>query len=97
MILRMSMTIAISLAIATGAIAQGRPDSRTMSCAQVQDMIVQNGAVVLTTGQFTYDRYVATRQFCSHPYVPVLASVPTQDRAQCPVYRCGEDLFQFDE
>lgn len=91
------MAAIMMAAMIAGAAAQGRPDSRAMSCAQVQDLIAGNGAVVLTTGQFTYDRYVVSRQFCSHPYVPVLASVQTRDTAQCPVYRCGNDLFPFDD
>lgn len=95
--LRILTAFAASAALMTGVAAQGRPDSRQMSCAQVQDLISRNGAVVLTTGQYTYDRYVASRQFCSHPGVPVIASVPTRDANQCPVYRCGQDLFLFDD
>lgn len=94
--LRIMMAIAASAALVAGAAAQGRPDSRQMSCAQVQDLIVQNGAVVLTTGQFTYDRYVSSLRFCSHPSIPVIDSVQTRDANQCPVYRCGQDLFLFD-
>lgn len=94
---RISLVAILMAATIAGASAQGRPDSRAMSCAQVQQLIVDNGAVVLTTGQFTYDRYVASRQFCSHPSVPVIASVQTRDANQCPVYRCGQDIFLFDD
>lgn len=87
----------ISCMLMPAAFAQGRPDSRSLDCGEVQSLIDARGAVVLTTGQFTYDRYVASRQFCSHPYVPVFASVPTRDRQECPVYRCGNDVFQFDD
>jgi hypothetical protein len=94
---KMSMAAMMMAATIAGAAAQGRPDSRQMSCAQVQNLIVQNGAVVLTTGQFTYDRYVASRQFCSHPNIPVIDSIQTRAANQCPVYRCGQDLFLFDD
>lgn len=94
---RMSMAAMMTAAMVAGAAAQGRPDSRELSCGQVQDLIAANGAVVLTTGEFTYDRYVVSRPFCSYPYVPVRASVQTRDTAQCPVYRCGDDPFPFDD
>lgn len=95
--LRILMVLVGSLSMVAGAGAQGRPDSRAMSCARVQDLIANNGAVVLTTGQLTYDRYVVSRQFCSHPYVPVVDFIQTRDTDQCPVYRCGNDLFPFDD
>lgn len=80
---------AAALAMMTlSAAAQGRPDARAMSCGQVHALIDQYGAVVLTTGQYTYDRYVASRRFCLPAERPELASVPTRDTPNCPVYRC---------
>ncbi len=37
----------------TCATAQARPDTRSMSCAQAQAFIQQNGAVVMSTGPYT--------------------------------------------
>lgn len=94
---RLVLASAISLAIASTALAQSRPDSRALSCDEVQGLIAGNGAVVLTTGEVTFDRYVASRQFCSHPNVPVLTYIASRDTNQCPVYRCGDAQFPFDD
>ncbi|MCQ8873302.1 hypothetical protein NP945_15835 [Mesorhizobium sp. LMG17149] len=87
------MTAAILLA-ATG-LAEARPDTRTMSCDQLRQLLQSHHAVVLTTGPNTYDRYV--RQFgneCDWPEVPMSAYVPTRD-GSCPVYRCEEPVTNF--
>ncbi|KQU83420.1 hypothetical protein ASD99_17335 [Mesorhizobium sp. Root695] len=84
------ITSAILLA-ATG-LTEARPDTRTMSCGQLQQLIQSHRAVVLTTGPNTYDRYV--RQFgneCDLPEVPMSAYVPTRD-GHCPVYRCDQPI-----
>lgn len=77
--------------------AQNRPDTRQMTCEQVQSLINQNGAVVLTTGRYTYDRYVAHGGHCLHPYVPRLATAPTRDDAMCTIgYECINDPEIFE-
>lgn len=68
--------------------AQGRPDTRKMTCQQVQSLIQQRGGVVLTTGQYTYDRYVAGRRWCNHPEIPVTVRVPAKDTNSCVVRNC---------
>lgn len=70
------------------ALAQGRPDSRAMSCGQVQALLEARGAAVLTTGEHIYDRYVASRYFCRYPDMAVRATIATSDTASCPVQRC---------
>lgn len=82
-----------ALLAALPAMAQHRVDARQLDCASIQSLIVQRGAVVLTTGQHTYDRYVADGRFCFHPEVARLTSVPAADTPQCPVYGCGPRLF----
>lgn len=67
-----------------------RPDSRTMTCAQVQSMINQQGAVVMSTGQYTFDRYVSNRSFCQRGEVTRRDYVPTKDNNKCYVERCIE-------
>jgi hypothetical protein len=88
MISRLATAAALGIALTTTAVAQGRPDSRTMSCGQVQSLIVQRGAVVLTTGQYTYDRYISGRGYCSWPNVPTRTSIAAADTNRCPVYNC---------
>lgn len=89
----LSLTVGAMFA-ATG-LADARPDSRGMNCAQIQAMIQSHRAVVLTTGPNTYDRYV--RQFgneCDWPEVPMSAYIPARD-GQCPVHRCEEPVNNF--
>lgn len=83
----------LALLAAAPAMAQHRVDARQLDCQSVQSLIAQRGAVVLTTGQHTYDRYVADRRFCFHPEVPRITTVPSADTDQCPVYRCAQPVF----
>lgn len=87
--------IAALIAVTAAGSALARPDTRSMTCAQTQNLIVRSGAIVLTTGRHTYDRYVASARYCSLPNVPTLTSVQTRDTRQCPVYNCqrAEDPF----
>lgn len=94
---RITIAAATLVALSTAAIAQGRPDSRQMSCGQVQSLIEQRGAVVLTTGQHTYDRYVSYRGSCSWPSVPTRTTIKAADTDRCPVYNCERaDRLLFD-
>ncbi|TKT80073.1 hypothetical protein [Aquamicrobium sp. LC103] len=81
----------VSAAIATAAVAQGRPDTRMMSCEQTQALIQRSGAIVLTTGRHTYDRYVAAWRFCNYPDVPKQTWIATRDTPQCLVYNCQRE------
>lgn len=52
-------------------------------------MVMARGAIVLGTGQFTYDRYVRDRDFCEIDEYLDPAYVPTRDTPQCFVgYTC---------
>lgn len=77
--------------VAATNLANARPDTRKMTCAETQALIQSRHAVVLTTGANTYERYV--RQFgneCDSPYVPTADYVRTRDDDKCMVYRCEE-------
>ncbi len=66
----------------------GRPNSTTMTCSQVQAMITQRGAVVMSTGQYTFDRYVANFSYCQHGEFLRRDFIPTKDNNKCFVRRC---------
>ncbi|HEV2512336.1 hypothetical protein [Bosea sp. (in: a-proteobacteria)] len=78
-----------ALGLAGAASAQGRPQSPTLSCAANRQSVLANGAIVLGTGGFTYDRFVRDRSFCQFDETTFPAWVPARDTPQCFVgYRC---------
>lgn len=83
---------------AADAAAQGRPATMAMSCGQAQAMVRARGAVVLTTGPYTYDRFVSDQRFCSFDEETIPTWAPTRDVRQCMIgYRCEQRRsFPFD-
>ncbi|MCX2724208.1 hypothetical protein [Roseibium salinum] len=88
-------TVLILAAVLPATAQSRRPDTRTMTCGEVQSLINQRGAVVMSTGQHTFDRYVANRNFCQHGEVLERDYVPARDNDRCYVQRCAIDL-QFE-
>ena len=95
--MKKSMLALLLSLIATGAFAQSRPSTLTMSCNQARGVVAARGAAVLSTGTYTYDRFVSSRNFCQYNEVLEPVWVPTVDTPQCPVgYRCRDsdlDIF----
>jgi hypothetical protein len=80
---------AMLLFVATPAVAQ-RPDVRAMSCPEAQALVARRGAVLMTTGQYTYERFVAARGFCMREEQILPGWANTGDGVRCRVaYRCG--------
>jgi hypothetical protein len=80
----------VLLAAVTSAMAQ-RPSTLAMNCGQAASLVGAAGGIVLGTGGFTYDRFVAHRGFCLRSEYDEPAWVPTADTPQCFVgYRCRE-------
>lgn len=77
------------LGLAGAVQAQGRPQSPNLSCAANRQSVLANGAIVLGTGGYTYDRFVRDRSFCQFDETVFPAWVPARDTPQCFVgYRC---------
>ncbi|WP_262268681.1 hypothetical protein [Microvirga yunnanensis] len=77
------------LLIATEAWSQTRPVSTAMSCSRAAGLVAAQGAVVLGTGPYTYDRYVSGTNRCALGETIEPAWVPTADNPQCFVgYQC---------
>jgi hypothetical protein len=75
--------------IATSAVAQPRPLTLDMRCAQAAGIVAAQGAIVLGTGGFTYDRFVSDVGHCGIRQTTEPAWVPAADTPQCFVgYRC---------
>jgi hypothetical protein len=84
------------LACGSGTQAQQRPSTVNMTCGQAQQTIFLRGAAVLSTGTYTYDRFVRDRSFCEFNETIELALVPTRDTPQCPIgYRCRSGSLDF--
>lgn len=89
--MRKTMLIALAALLSSASIAAARPSTLTMSCAQAAATVARAGAVVLTTGAHTYDRFVASGSFCMSEEVPLVARAPTLDSEDCAVgYTCRQ-------
>lgn len=66
-------------------VAQARLDTRTLTCAQVNALVAQEGQVMLNTGPNTFDRFVSENGFCDRDQVLQPRVVQASDTAQCPV------------
>ncbi|MGE6739218.1 hypothetical protein ACQKGC_02955 [Allorhizobium pseudoryzae] len=84
--------IPLSLVLVAPAQAISRYNSTGMTCEAVQSTLAREGAAVLRypgrTGVTLYDRYVASGRFCTADDFADDATVPTRDRADCPVKHC---------
>jgi hypothetical protein len=86
--------------VAFPAAAISRYNSESLSCARVHAIIRSEGAAIMRypskfTGNILYDRYVADSRFCVSGKYAQSTTIPTADRANCPVYRCAD--IQYDE
>ena len=82
--------------VASEALAISRYDISNMACAQVQALVAEEGAVILSypsksiLGLPIYDRYVRSQQYCRSNEVIRQAGVHTSDEKYCPVKKCVE-------
>lgn len=82
---------ALSASLPLDAFAQARPATPRMSCAAAARLVQRAGAIVLTTGPNTYDRFVKDRRFCQTTEVTKPEWVRTADDPQCFIgYSCHE-------
>ncbi|MGH6926611.1 MAG: hypothetical protein ACRED5_23025 [Propylenella sp.] len=89
--MRRLLLLTIAVLHAT-AVAQARPSTLDMSCAEAAATVASYGAAVLTTGEFTYDRFVAHNGFCLPTETVKPAYAPTFDAESCNLgYVCEEE------
>ena len=87
----MMLTVALLLT-ATTALAQSRPSTLGMSCRTAAGLVASRGAIRLSTGPHTFDRYVRDRSFCELDENIEPRWEPTADMRQCFIgYRCSKD------
>lgn len=87
--------IAVTL-VAQPALAISRYNSTALTCDQVRQRVINEGAVILrypstrVKGMTLYDRYVTRNAQCDPHEYAERAYVPTRDTARCPVLNCQD-------
>jgi len=89
-------TLAGLAVVAAVSLGFARPDALAMTCSEVQALLAREGAVTLTTGANTYDRYYAPGA-CDGTRVARPATIATRDTAQCQVHTCGVRVPRLSE
>ncbi len=83
---------ATALSLLMVQIVEARINTNSLTCHQAQSLVRSRGAIVLSTGRYTYDRFVVNRAFCFAGEYTKKAYVPTRDRRSCPIgYICTPD------
>jgi hypothetical protein len=81
----------LAVLLASASIAEARPNTLTMSCGQAAATVARAGAIVLSTGVNTYDRFVAHNGYCLPGEEVQRATAPTLDNPFCTLgYTCRE-------
>jgi hypothetical protein len=89
------LTIAATL-LAQPVLAISRYNSTTLTCDQVRQRVISEGAVILrypstrVAGMTLYDRYVTRNALCDPHEYAERAYVPTRDTDRCPVLACQD-------
>jgi len=83
--------VVLLTALAGVSLAQARPSTTAMSCGQAAATVAKAGAIVLTTGPNTYERFVASNAQCLPGEFTEAAQAPTVDSPSCTVgYVCKQ-------
>jgi len=89
--MRRSLVAGLAALLAATSVAQARPSTLDMSCAEAAATVASYGAAVLSTGPYTYDRFVVHNGFCLPTEDAKPASAPTLDTPYCNLgYTCDE-------
>lgn len=89
----------VIVGITADAHAISRFSSTSMSCAEVQETIRQEGAAIMryiskrTPGLPLYGRYVSSRQFCDIDEHTESVVIRAGDTDRCPVLECKLNHF----
>jgi len=78
----------LAIAMIAPAAAQSRPDTRNMTCSAAQSLVDREGAITLSTGRYTYARFVSGTSACRPLGSARPSYVPTQDQRNCQLLTC---------
>ncbi len=76
------MSVAL-LPVSLADVAHARPDVTRMSCSQAKSLIDRSGAIVVSTGTYTYARYVRSQRYCDRSERIRRQTVRTRDSNSC--------------
>ena len=88
---RVAATLVAGLVVGlmtAGEAAAQRADTRSLTCRAAQDLIQQSGAVTLSTGANTFDRFVANSRACGIQGRATNTFVSTSDNPNCRLQTC---------
>jgi hypothetical protein len=89
--MRKTILSALAALLASASVAAARPSTLDMSCGEAAATVARAGAIVLSTGTHTYDRFVAHNGYCLPGQEVRRALAPTIDNPYCTVgYVCQE-------
>jgi hypothetical protein len=81
--------VCLALCATNPSVAQERPNTAAMPCRAAAALVSASGAIVLSTGPSTYDRYVNGDRYCQRDEVSMPAFVRSADNPQCFIgYYC---------
>ena len=82
---------AIAACLLAAGAAEARPYGPALACARLAAAVQSEGAVVISTGPLTYDRFVSSSGYCERTQETEAAWIPSGDNPQCFVgYTCRE-------
>lgn len=85
----MPLFLAVIALILADSASAGRPSTLGMTCAEARGIVASRGAVVMSTGPHTFNRFVVSRSFCTLGEYAQPATAPTRDTPHCPLgYTC---------
>jgi hypothetical protein len=85
------LALLVLVAWASPSLSEARPSTTTMTCGQAAATVAKAGAIVLTTGPGTYERFVASGAECLPGEFTEAAQAPTTDSPSCTVgYVCKQ-------
>ena len=84
-----TLAACVAICAASPCFSQSRPNTTAMSCIAAKRLVDARGAIVLSTGATTYDRYVDGPAFCAIDEFVQPAFVPSATNQQCFIgYYC---------
>jgi hypothetical protein len=89
-ILNRTFIASVATLMAAISAAEARQSTLSMTCAETVALVQSQGGIVLSTGEFTYDRYVADRRSCLVGEVARASYVPTSDLPRCRLNTCRQ-------